>query len=70
MVMQEIIQREIRPVIVAVGAEGLGEEFLGMKIDEETVKKLEVLEKKYGLNITGEGGEYEFYNLFYVFVCK
>ena len=59
MVMQEIIQRGIRPVIVAVGAEGLGEEFLGMKIDEETVEKLKVLEKKYGLNITGEGGEYE-----------
>ncbi|MCL5787768.1 MAG: diphthine--ammonia ligase [Candidatus Thermoplasmatota archaeon] len=59
LVMQEIIQRGIRPVIVAVGAEGLGEELLGRKIDEETVEKLKVLEKKYGLNITGEGGEYE-----------
>ena len=58
-VMEEIMQKGIRPIIVAVGAEGLGEEFLGRIIDEGTIESLKLLEKKYGLNITGEGGEYE-----------
>ena len=58
-VMDELIQKGIKPIIVAVAADGLDEKFLGREINEETINMLKLLEKQYGLNITGEGGEYE-----------
>jgi diphthine-ammonia ligase len=45
--------------VVAAQAEGLGREWLGAKLDGEALPKLEALAKKHGLNVAGEGGEYE-----------
>ena len=46
-------------VIVAVAAEGLEEEWLGKVIDKKCINELIQLNKRYGINISGEGGEYE-----------
>lgn len=57
--LREIIEAGFRAVIVAVAAEGLGEEWLGREIDEECLKELLKIHRKYGINVSGEGGEYE-----------
>jgi uncharacterized protein (TIGR00290 family) len=46
-------------VIVGVAAEGLDGRWLGRKIDKKFISDIEVLNKKVGLNVAGEGGEFE-----------
>ncbi|MHB1493056.1 MAG: diphthine--ammonia ligase [Thermoplasmataceae archaeon] len=58
-VMEEIINRNIGAIIVSVSAEGLGKDFLGREINPDTLNDLKQIRKRYGINITGEGGEYE-----------
>lgn len=58
-----VLREEIRAGydirIVAVQAEGLTREWLGAKLDGESLKRLEALAMKHRLNVAGEGGEYE-----------
>ncbi|MCS7130696.1 MAG: TIGR00289 family protein [Archaeoglobaceae archaeon] len=60
---QEKILREIadkfEAIMVSVSAMGLDESFLGRRIDEECIEALKRLNRKYGVNLAGEGGEYE-----------
>ncbi|MEM3676267.1 MAG: diphthine--ammonia ligase [Thermoplasmataceae archaeon] len=58
-ILQELINRGIRSIVVSVSAEGLGPEDLGRPIDKDFISYIENKEKKYGLNPAGEGGEYE-----------
>lgn len=46
-------------IIVSASAMGLDESWLGKKIDENLFTKLQTLNRKYGVHIAGEGGEYE-----------
>ncbi|HEY9206229.1 MAG TPA: diphthine--ammonia ligase [Candidatus Methanoperedens sp.] len=48
---------DIRMVKVAAG--GLDESWLGRRFDEKTIEDLKALNRKYGIHIMGEGGEYE-----------
>jgi len=57
--LHEMLQAGFKILIVAVAAEGLGKDFLGKILDEETINKLEKIHCKYGINFAGEGGEYE-----------
>lgn len=57
--LQEILENGFRTIIVSVSALGLDEKWLGKEIDEERIKRLKKLHEKYGINISGEGGEYE-----------
>ena len=43
----------------AVAAEGLGEAWLGRRLDLAAAAELERLSRRYGLHPAGEGGEYE-----------
>jgi len=45
--------------IVGVFSDGLDKSWLGRKIDYNTLKELKELNKKYGLSLVGEGGEFE-----------
>lgn len=57
--MEDLIKNEFKAVIVSVSALGLDESFLGAIINEEILDKLKNLNKKYGVHLAGEGGEYE-----------
>ena len=48
---------------VRVSALGLGEEWLGRKLDRKALTELTFLSQKFGFHLAGEGGEYE------TFVC-
>jgi diphthine-ammonia ligase len=45
--------------IIAVAALGLDQEWLGRRLDEDAAGELSQLNRKYGVNPSGEGGEYE-----------
>lgn len=57
--IENIISENFEVIITSVSAGGLGEEWLGDRINERTLKKLKTLNKKFGIHISGEGGEYE-----------
>ena len=57
--MLEIIELGFEVIITSVSAEGFDKSFLGRKIDEELIKELEILHKKYHIHLAFEGGEAE-----------
>ena len=57
--MRELVKEGFEVVISSVAAEGLDKSWLGKKIDDKMINNLVSLNKKIGLNIAGEGGEYE-----------
>jgi len=57
--MQELIDNEFEVMIIGVASDGLGEEWLGKIIDQETLDILMELSDKFGFNPAFEGGEAE-----------
>lgn len=57
--MESLITNGFEAVIISISALGLDESYLGKVIDREILAKLKILNKKYGVHIAGEGGEYE-----------
>jgi ABC transporter with metal-binding/Fe-S-binding domain ATP-binding protein len=57
--LREILKSGFEVIITSVAAEGFDESWLGRKIDEKCVEDLIVLNKKHGISVVGEGGEYE-----------
>ncbi len=58
-IINQLILRDIKAMIVSVSADGLVENDLGATIDRDYLQHLKLVEKKFGINIAGEGGEYE-----------
>ena len=53
------ISQKFDAIITKVAAYGMDYSFLGARIDESTISRLESLNRKYGINISFEGGEAE-----------
>jgi diphthine-ammonia ligase len=49
----------VKAIIVGVFAEGLDQKWLGRTIDHDCIRDLIEVAKKYRINVSGEGGEYE-----------
>lgn len=58
-ILKELQLRGIKAMIVSVSAEGFDESDLGRIIDEEFIGELDRKNQRYGINVSGEGGEYE-----------
>jgi predicted ATP pyrophosphatase (TIGR00289 family) len=57
--LNEILRLGFEIIVVGVYAYGFDEDWLGRRIDEATVADLINLNKKHGVSLVGEGGEYE-----------
>ncbi len=58
-VLRELVSAGYEIVFSGVYAYGLSKDWVGKKIDGKTIDSLVALNKKYGLHVSGEGGEYE-----------
>jgi len=58
-VLKEIVELNFETIIVGVYAYGFDQTWLERKIDAATIDALIELNKKYGISLVGEGGEYE-----------
>lgn len=54
-----LVSEGFEVIITGVFAYPLDESFVGARIDGPRIEKLEVLQNKYGINPSGEGGEIE-----------
>jgi ABC transporter with metal-binding/Fe-S-binding domain ATP-binding protein len=59
MLMEDMLSSGMRVMVVGVFSEGLGEEWLGRTIDRVTLDQLAIVAEDRGINLSGEGGEYE-----------
>jgi len=59
MLVREMVEAQFDIRIVGAFAEGMGPSWLGRKLDESAFADLCNLNEKYGVSISGEGGEYE-----------
>ena len=57
--MSNLVANGFKVMITGVSTEGLGGEWLGCVLNEESLQKLTLNATKYRFNIDGEGGEYE-----------
>lgn len=57
--LREMLKAKFEIIITVVAADGFDESWLGRKIDEKCIEDLIELRKKFGINIAGEGGEFE-----------
>lgn len=58
-ILEKMIMCGIRAIIVFVAAEGLNKDWLGIEINMVVLNKLIEKNMRYGINVCGEGGEYE-----------
>jgi diphthine-ammonia ligase len=57
--MTELIEAGFKSIITGVFADGFDKSWLGREIDSTCLNDLKKLEKKYKINLAGEGGEFE-----------
>jgi ABC transporter with metal-binding/Fe-S-binding domain ATP-binding protein len=58
-VLGDMLDAGFQILVVGVFAEGLGEDWLGRKLDSGALAELESIAARYGINVSGEGGEFE-----------
>jgi len=58
-ILREILNLKFDVIITGVYAYGFSKEWLGRKLNMETVEALIKLNKRFGVSLVGEGGEYE-----------
>ncbi len=59
LLLRDMLLADFKIMIVAVAAYGLDERFLGRILDESVLRSLQEMERRYRINVSGEGGEYE-----------
>jgi ABC transporter with metal-binding/Fe-S-binding domain ATP-binding protein len=55
----ELLKNRFEIIITGVAAEGLGEEWLGKKIEKKVLNKLKEIRRKFKIHLSFEGGEAE-----------
>jgi diphthine-ammonia ligase len=58
-VLKDEIESGMDTIFSAVAARGFDKSWLGRRIDKEAMVELEKLSLRFGINVCGEGGEYE-----------
>jgi diphthine-ammonia ligase len=59
LLMEDMLSAGFRMVITGVYAHGFDESWLGLEVDHEVLERLLGLERRYGVSVSGEGGEIE-----------
>jgi predicted ATP pyrophosphatase (TIGR00289 family) len=58
-ILKEIVNLKFDVIVTGVYAYGFSKEWLGRKINDATISALIDLNRRYGVSLVGEGGEYE-----------
>ncbi len=57
--LKNLVEKGYKIIITGIAAEGFDKGWLGREINNELIEEIKRLNKKYNVNIGGEGGEYE-----------
>ena len=56
-VLKEVVNTGLRPVLNCVNTNFFGEEWLGRKLDPESIKELKALSDEKGIDVSSEDGQ-------------
>jgi len=59
MLLRDMVSAGVEAVIVGTFVEGMDRSWLGREIDDAAIEDLLALKGRFGINVSGEGGEYE-----------
>jgi ABC transporter with metal-binding/Fe-S-binding domain ATP-binding protein len=57
--LEDLIKNKFEAILVGVFADGLDEKWLGRKIDRKFINEIKKINAMNGINVAGEGGEFE-----------
>jgi len=57
--ISEFLKEGFEAIFTGVAAHGMTPDWLGRKYDAQAIEELKLLHQKFGLHLSGEGGEYE-----------
>jgi asparagine synthase (glutamine-hydrolysing) len=57
--LQNLVNSNFKAIITKIACYGMDESWVGREINSQAIRELVELNKKYGVNVAGEGGEYE-----------
>ena len=57
--IEELLEKKFQFIMTSIAAEGLDKSWLNRVITQKDLERLKQLQKKFKINIAGEGGEYE-----------
>ena len=57
--IEELLEKKFQFIMTSIAAEGLDKSWLNRVITQKALERLKQLQKKFKINIAGEGGEYE-----------
>ncbi len=57
--LEDLIREKFEVIVTGVFAEGLDEKWLGRNVDKGFIDDISKLKEKFGISISGEGGEFE-----------
>lgn len=57
--LKELLKNDFKIILVGVFAYPLNESWIGREIDKNFIEEINELNKKYKINVAGEGGEFE-----------
>jgi len=55
----ELLKKDFEIIIIGVAADGMGKEWLGKKIDRDSLNKLKEIKRRFRIHLSFEGGEAE-----------
>ena len=58
-IVEGLMQLNMKIIVTGVAARGLDESWLGRELDVKAWEDLKRISQRYGIHLTGEGGEYE-----------
>ena len=57
--LEDLVKNKFEVILVGVFADGLDKKWLGRKIDRKFINDIKKISSKNGINVAGEGGEFE-----------
>ncbi len=58
-IIEDLISNNFKVIVVGIAAYPLNKKWLGRKIDDKFLSEMKVMNKKWGISVAGEGGEFE-----------
>lgn len=57
--LKDLIENKFNAIVIGVFAEGLNKKWLGRRINKKFVNDIKKVSEKFGISVSGEGGEFE-----------
>lgn len=58
-ILKTLVDNKFNVILISTAAEGFNSSWLGRRIDDDFIRDIKLLNEKYKISVSGEGGEFE-----------